>query len=65
MKFKLLLLLALLFIISGCVYYNTFFNAEKYFADAQEMELDDDGRPKSNAIQKYNKVIKKCGIVLE
>jgi hypothetical protein len=37
MKFKLLLLLALLFIISGCVYYNTFFNAEKYFADAQEM----------------------------
>ncbi len=65
MKIKLLVLLTLLFIISGCVYYNTFYNAEKYFTEAQEMELNDDGRPKSNAIQKYNKVIKKCGIVLE
>lgn len=65
MKIKLIFLLTLLVIISGCVYYNTFYNAEKYFAEAQEMELNDDGRPKSNAVQKYNKVIKKCGMVLE
>lgn len=65
MKIKLSVLLTLLFVISGCVYYNTFYNAEKYFAEAQEIELNDNGRPKTNAIQKYNKVIKKCGIVLE
>jgi len=65
MKIKLLIILVLLLLLSGCVYYNTFYNAEKFFTEAQEMELNDDGRPKTNAIQKYNKVIKKCGIVLE
>ena len=65
MKLKLSVLLTLILITSGCVYYNTFYNAEKFFKEAQEMELNDEGRPKTNAIQKYNKVIKKCGIVLE
>ncbi len=65
MKFKICILLILILIISGCVYYNTFYNAEKYFEEALEMELKDDGKPTSNAIQKYKKVIKKCGIVLE
>lgn len=66
MRNKLFLLIIFIsFIISSCVYYNTFYNAEKYFKTAQEMELNDDGRPSSNAIQNYNKVIKKCGMVLE
>ena len=50
--------------ITGCVYYNTFFNAEKYYEEANTMTLKDDGTPTANAIQKYNKVIKKCGVVL-
>jgi tetratricopeptide (TPR) repeat protein len=65
MRIKLSALLALLFITSGCVYYNTFYNAEKYFREAQEMELNSANKPENNAIQKYKKVIKKCGIVLE
>ncbi len=52
------------FIFYGCVYYNTFFNAKKYFAEAQDIELKEDGKPTSNAINKYNKTIKKCGVVL-
>jgi TolA-binding protein len=59
-----IILLAALVLISGCVYYNTFFNAEKYFDDAQTMALRDNGKPSSTAIQNYNKTIKKCGIVL-
>ena len=55
------LLLGLLF---GCAYYNTFFNAEKYFAEAQEMKLRENGKPKPAAVQKYNKAIKKCGIII-
>ena len=54
-----------LILLSGCVYYNTFYNAEQYFAEAQKMELQDSGKPTSGAIQKYNKTIKKCEIVLE
>jgi len=66
MKSKLILLFILLsFFLSSCVYYNTFYNAEKYFKLAQDMELNDNGRPNASAIQNYNKVIKKCGMVLD
>ena len=65
MKLKICILLILVLVTSGCVYYNTFFNAEKYFNEAQEIELNDNGKPTTNAIQKYKKAIKKCGIVLE
>ena len=65
MKLNISIILVLVLVTSGCVYYNTFFNAEKYFDEAQEMELNDNGKPTTNAIQKYKKVIKKCGIVLE
>ncbi len=54
----------ILLTVSGCVYYNTFFNAEQYFKNAQEMELRDNGKPTASAIQNYNDTIKKCGIVL-
>ncbi|MBL7149038.1 MAG: tetratricopeptide repeat protein [Candidatus Cloacimonetes bacterium] len=59
-----LLLFIILLMITGCVYYNTFFNAEKYFEEANTIALKDDGTPTANAIQKYNKVIQKCGVVL-
>ncbi|HPR17019.1 MAG TPA: tetratricopeptide repeat protein [Candidatus Cloacimonadota bacterium] len=62
-KFAVLIAL-ILFSMEGCVYYNTFFNAERYFEEAQEMALNDEGYPSNAAIQNYNKTIKKCGIVL-
>ncbi|HHE40430.1 MAG TPA: tetratricopeptide repeat protein, partial [Candidatus Cloacimonetes bacterium] len=58
------LVFTILIVVSGCVYYNTFFNAEQYFKQAQEMELRENGRPTASAIQNYNNAIKKCGIVL-
>ena len=65
MKIKFIILFILIIYNFGCVYYNTFYNAETYFKEAQNMGLDDEGRPKSNAIKKYQQVIKKCGIVIE
>jgi len=64
-KIKFIILFILIIYNFGCVYYNTFYNAETYFKEAQNMGLDDEGRPKSNAIKKYQQVIKKCGIVIE
>ncbi len=61
-KFLVLAFIVILFI--GCVYYNTFFNALKYFDEAQSQPLNDKGRPTSAAIQNYNKTIKRCGLVL-
>lgn len=54
----------ILLITGGCAYYNTFYNAEKYFAEAQAQPLRDNGRPAPNAIRDYNKAMKKCGIIL-
>ena len=59
-----IILACLVILISGCVYYNTFFNALKFFDEAQAQPLNDRGKPSSTAIQNYNKTIKKCGIVL-
>lgn len=50
--------------LSSCAYYNTFYNAEKYFASAQQRPLTAQGRPNSQAIEEYNKVIRKCGVIL-
>ncbi|MDY6915831.1 MAG: tetratricopeptide repeat protein [Candidatus Cloacimonadota bacterium] len=44
-------------------YFNTFYNAKKFFREAQDIPLRN-GRPTSSAITKYNEVIKKCGVIL-
>ena len=64
LKKYVILVLVSLILFSGCAYFNTFYNAKKHFNEAQEIPLDQNGRPQSNAIQKYNKAIKKCGIIL-
>ena len=61
---KILVFAFIVFLFSGCVYYNISFNALKYFDDAQAISLNDKGRPTSAAIQNYNKTIKRCGLVL-
>ena len=49
---------------TSCVYYNTFYNAEKYFESAQKQPLRDNGRPAPRAIQDYDKVIDRCVYIL-
>ncbi|MCF7910945.1 MAG: tetratricopeptide repeat protein [Candidatus Cloacimonetes bacterium] len=61
---NILIALALIILLSSCAYYNTFFNAEKYFENAQKEALSADGTPSRSAVQNYNKAMKKCGIIL-
>ncbi|MCF7919190.1 MAG: tetratricopeptide repeat protein [Candidatus Cloacimonetes bacterium] len=58
---RLILLGILLF--TGCAYYNTFYNAKKYFTLAQEEDIKD-GKPSRTAMQNYDKAMQKCGIIL-
>ncbi len=51
-------------VVSSCVYYNTFYNAKKYFAEAQNQALRDTGRPSPRAIQDYDRVIERCTYIL-
>ncbi|HCX72299.1 MAG TPA: hypothetical protein DHM37_01130, partial [Candidatus Cloacimonas sp.] len=62
--FPLLLIFAIFSCTNFNAYYNTFYNAKKLYKEASEMPRRDDGRANSNAIGKYNQVIKKCGIIL-
>ena len=61
---KLIFAIVIITIITGCAYYNTFFNAEQYFKSAQNESLSADGKPSRSAVQNYNKAMKKCGIIL-
>ena len=60
------LILGILFLNISCVYYNTFYNAKKYFRDAEKVRLENEDRSlPANAQTSYAKVIDKCEIVLE
>ncbi len=60
------LLLGILFLNISCVYYNTFYNAKKYFRDAEKVRLENEDRSlPANAQTSYAKVIDKCELVLE
>jgi TolA-binding protein len=61
-KYGLLLLLVLSSV--SCVYFNTFYNARKYFESAQSHAIRETGRPAPRAIQDYDKVIEKCTYIL-
>ena len=47
-------------LLSSCAYFNTFFNAQEYFEEAEKIRLEKDGeRIPVSAIEKYGKSIKK------
>ena len=52
------------FLLSSCAYFNTFYNAKKYFNSAKSRALNTTGRPSAQSIEDYNKVIRKCGTIL-
>ncbi len=62
-KKSIFLIITVLFL-SSCAYYNTFYNAQKFFNSAQKKPLNPKGKANASAIEEYNKVIKKCGIIL-
>ncbi|MBW6515889.1 MAG: hypothetical protein K0B81_04635, partial [Candidatus Cloacimonetes bacterium] len=59
-----ILLLAVTLLATSCVYFNTFYNAKKYFDSAHSQPLRDTGRPAPRAIQDYDKVIERCTYIL-
>ncbi len=62
MALVLLPVMSLLF--QSCVYYNTFYNAQKYFESAQGYAIPETGRPPARAIQDYDRVIERCTYIL-
>ena len=54
------LCLIFIMLLSSCAYFNTFFNAQEYFEEAEKIRLEKDGeRIPVSAIEKYGKSIKK------
>lgn len=50
----------------SCAYFNTFYNAEQYYEEAEKIRLEKDGEAiPISAMDKYGKTIKKCQVVLD
>ena len=59
------LLLVFTFLIN-CAYYNTFYNAEQYYEEAEKLRLEKDGEiTPISAMDKYGKTIEKCKKVIQ
>ena len=61
-----IIFLIFFFVSHSCVYYNTFYNAQKYFKNAEKIRLENENRSLPvNAQTAYTNVIEKCDLVLE
>ena len=59
-------LISMLLWVSGCAYFNTFYNAQQYFRDAENIRITKGGTSVPvSAMDKYGKTIKKCETVLK
>lgn len=64
-NFLSVLVLALFFSFTSCAYFNTFYNAQEYFEEAEKLRLEKDGEAiPITAMDKYGKAIKKCQKVI-
>ena len=53
-------------ILSSCAYFNTFYNAQQFYKEADKLRLEKDGEMiPITALDKYGKVIDKCQKVLK
>ena len=66
LRLKLYILLPFSAFLIGCAYYNTFYNAEQYFEEAEKLRLEkDEGIIPISAMDKYGKTIEKSNKVIE
>ncbi len=61
-----LIIVPTLYLFFSCAYFNTFYNAEQYFIEAEKVRLENAGKSlPAKAIDSYNRVIEKCNKVLD
>ena len=62
---KIIKSLCLLLLVQGCAYFNTFYNAQEHYKDAEKIRIENFGNQlPSRAIQEYEKAIEKSQKVL-
>ena len=62
---KTLFFIVIILCYGGCAYYNTFYNAQQYYEEAEKIRLQKEGKTiPITALDKYGKTIQKCQKVL-
>ena len=62
---KTVIFIAIFICSGGCAYYNTFYNAQQYYEEAEKIRLQKEGKNiPITALDKYGKTIQKCQKVL-
>ena len=63
---KIFLFIILIILLDSCAYFNTFYNANQYYEEANKIRLEKDGQAVPiTAVDKYGKAINKCKKVLK
>ena len=58
---KTVFFIAIFLCTGGCAYYNTFYNAQQYYEEAEKIRLQKEGKTiPITAMDKYGKTIQKC-----
>ena len=66
MKTRLFLLIfSILFLLAGCVYYNIFYNAQKYYAEAMNAKEKNDGKVTPGIDTKFETSVGKCAYIIQ
>ena len=61
----LLLIISILLVLTGCVYYNIFYNAKKYYAEALNAKEKNDGKVSPSIDSKFETSIGKCTYIIQ
>lgn len=61
----LLLIISVLLVLTGCVYYNIFYNAKKYYAEALNAKEKNDGKVSPSIDSKFETSIGKCTYIIQ
>jgi len=60
-----LLIFSVLFLLAGCVYYNIFYNARKYYAEGLNAKEKNNGKLSPNIQTKFETSIGKCAYIIQ
>jgi len=66
MKIRILFLIfSILLVLTGCVYYNIFYNAQKYYSEAMNAKEKNDGKVSPSIDTKFETSIGKCAYIIQ
>ncbi|OQY27600.1 MAG: hypothetical protein B6244_10080 [Candidatus Cloacimonetes bacterium 4572_55] len=62
---RILIMLLMLSTLTGCVYFNTFYNAKKFYKEADDLSRNSSDKPSRQQLDLYDKCIERCARIIQ